>query len=229
MPLIISTWGQPANYICLARAIEEARLAFFRTLGKPDEQVWLPTAVPNTPGGPRWPQQPAWHRIRAGSQTIISSSGLTDPFEEADQPNLGYGVEVALATNDEIPEQLHPSWLLDLAVAVSNQAAIDGRFNLRAAKFGVFLFGAPKAPASYGPWLDRTGTLGFLVGVPIPDFSGTMKLPLDDAMFLMAKLLTPAEYEFIASYGPAGAQLVVERFAKDQTYHLSSLHRKSVV
>ena len=85
------------------------------------------------------------------------------------------------------------------------------------------------APASYGPWLDRTGTLGFLVGVPIPDVSRTMKLPIGNAMFLMAKLLTPAEYEFIATYGLAAAESVIERFGKDQTYHLSSLHRKSVV
>jgi hypothetical protein len=213
----------------LSHAIAEARLAFFRTLGKPDEQIWSPTAVPNTPGGPKWPRRPAWRRIRVANQTIISSSGLTDPFDQADEPNIGFAVEVAVATIDEIPQQLHPSWLMDLTVAVSNQAAIEGRFYLRADKFGVFLFGAPRAPASYGPWLDRTGTLGFLVGVPIPDISRTMKLPLGNAMFLMAKLLTPAEYEFIATYGLAAAESVIERFGKDQTYHLSSLHRKSVV
>ena len=56
-----------------------------------------------------------------------------------------------------------------------------------------------------------------------------MKLPPGNAMFLVAKLLTPAEYEFIATYGQAAAESVIERFGKDQTYHLSSLHRKSVV
>jgi hypothetical protein len=213
----------------LTRGIAEARLAFFRTLGKPDEQIWSPTAVPNTPGGPRWPRQPGWRRIRAGTQTIVASSGLTDPFENAGEPNIGFAVEVGVATNDEIPEQLHPSWLLDLAVAVSNQAAIDGRFYLRADKFGAFLFGAPCAPATYNNWLDRTGALGFLVGVPIPGVSGTMELPVANAMFLIAKLLTPAEYEFIGRHGPQGARVVVERFSENQTHHLSSLHRKSVV
>jgi len=43
MTLIISTWGQSANYVRLSHAIAEARLAFFRTLGKPDEQAWYPT------------------------------------------------------------------------------------------------------------------------------------------------------------------------------------------
>ncbi len=88
---------------------------------------------------------------------------------------------------------------------------------------------SPGAPASYGDWLDRTATLGFLVGVPSPDISGTMKLPLANALFLVAKLLTPAEYEFVAERGPQGARTLIDRFAKDQTYHLSSLHRKSVV
>jgi len=154
---------------------------------------------------------------------------LTDPFDGVDGPNIGYAVEVALATADEIPEQLHPSWLLDLTIAVSNQAAVDGRFHLRAAKFGVFLFGAPGAPAPYSDWLDRTGTLGFLIGLPIPEAETTMNLPAGNAVLLMAKLLRPAEYEFVASRGYDGARILVERFGMDGSYHLSSLKRASVV
>jgi hypothetical protein len=222
-------WGNREEYQWLIDATANARLDFFRTLGQPDHNVWHPTAVPVDPGGPCWPTRPAWRRIRAGKQTIISSSGLTDPFDNAGEPNIGYAVEVAMATADEIPEQLHPSWLLDLAVGVSNQASVDRRFNLRAAKFGVFLFGAPGDPASYGDWIDRSGTLGFLIGLPIPGVETTIKLPAGNAVFLMAKLLSPNEYEFVATRGLEGARTLVERFGQDGNGHLSSLKRASVV
>jgi hypothetical protein len=221
-------WGQSDDYRRLAEATSTARLEYFRTLGQPDQDAWLPAAVPEVPGGPVWPTRPAWRRIRDGKQTIVSSSGLTDPFGIHDGPNLGFGVEVALATTDEIPEKLHPSWLLDLTVAVSNQAAIDGRFYLRAAKFGVFLFGVP-GPKSYANWLDSSGTLGFLIGVPAPGVEPIMKLPVGSAAFLITKLLTPKEYEFVASRGLDGALKLVSLFDENGTHHLSSLNRPSVV
>jgi hypothetical protein len=219
-------WGQSSDFYRLTDETGKARLEYFRTLGQPDEQAWLPTAIPE--GGPVWPSRPAWRRIRAGKQTIVCSSGLSDPFNILDGPNLGFGVEVALATMDEIPEKLHPSWLLDLSVAVSNQAAADGRFYLRAQKFGVFLFGAP-GPKSYNEWLDASGTLGFLIGVPAPGMELTMKFPVGDAMLLMTKLLTPKEYDFVANRGPEAAHKLVELFAQDGSHHLSSLNRASVV
>lgn len=227
--MLATTWGETQEYTGLLQATHDARLAYFRTLGEPDKDVWFPTAVPTIPGGPIWPGRPAWRRIRAGKQTIVSSSGLCDPMAALGSPNQAYGVEVALATVDEVPQWLHPSWLLDLAIAVSNQAAVDGRFFLRAEKFGTFLFGAPGAPDSYKGWLDRSGALGFLVGVPVPGIDRTMALPLGNAIFLMAKLLTPAEYEFVAQHGLPAAQDLPKRFAADGTHHLSSLQRKSVV
>ena len=225
----VTSWATSHEYAHLTEATAQARLSYFRALGEPDKDVWSPTAVPDVPGGPVWPGRPAWRRIRSGKHTIVSSSGLSDPGAAVGRPNLGFGVEVALATADEIPEQLHPSWLLDLTVAVSNQAAVDRRFYLRAEKFGIFLFGAPAAPAPYKGWLDASGTLGFLIGVPVPGVHATMRLPAGDAMFLMAKLLTPAEYEFVADKGLNGAKELVTRFGENGTHHLSSLQRGSVV
>jgi hypothetical protein len=71
--------------------------------------------------------------------------------------------------------------------------------------------------------------MGFLVGVPVPGASITLALPVGMATLLVAKLLTPAEYGFVAARGLEGAQQLVERFAQSGTHHLSSLARTSVV
>jgi hypothetical protein len=208
-----------------------ARLAYFRTLGEPDADVWMPFVNPAFQGGPAWPTRPAWQRIRCGEQTIIASSGLTDPFPDAEGPNLGFAVETAVATSDALPSDLRPTWLLELAQAISDQAAADGRFHLRHAKFGVFLFGLRLRDASdeFSNWVDETGTMGFLVGLPIPNASITFALPAGTATLLTAKLLSPAEYAYVASRGLEGGQHLAERFSQDGTHHLSSLARASVV
>ena len=65
--------------------------------------------------------------------------------------------------------------------------------------------------------------------MPIPGVDTAIKLPAGPAKFLMAKLLTPAEYAFVAKSGLQGAHELVKRFADDGTHHISSLHRASVV
>ncbi len=223
------SWGESEEYERSIDAAGAARLAYFRTLGEPDADVWFPLINPAFQGGPAWPTRPAWQRIRSGGQTIIASSGLTDPLADADGPNIGFGVELAVATADEMPADLRPSWLLELAQTVSDQAAADGRFHLRHARFGVFLFGVRGASDLFRGWLDDTGTMGLLVGVPLPGVSTTIPLPAGPATLLAAKLLTPAEYGFVAVRGLEGAQQLVGRFAQDGTHHLSSLGRASVV
>lgn len=223
------SWGESEEYEPAIAAASEARLTYFRTLGEPDPDVWFPLVNPAFQGGPAWPTRPAWQRIRAGGHTIIASSGLTDPFADADGPNTGFGVEVAVATADVMPEDPRPSWLLELAQTVSHQAAEDGRFHLRHAKFGVFLFGVRGASDAFREWLDDTGTMGFLVGLPLPGGSTTIPLPAGSAALLVAKLLTPAEYGFVTARGLDGAKQLVEAFERDGTQHLSSLARSSAV
>jgi len=132
----VTSWGLSDEYGRLVDKTGEARLEFFRTLGEPDEDVWFPIINPAFQGGPAWPTRPAWHRIRATSQTIVSSSGLSDPIDEFDGPNIGYGVETALATTDDIPDPLNASWLMELTQAISHQAAVDDKFYARAERFG---------------------------------------------------------------------------------------------
>jgi hypothetical protein len=119
--------------------------------------------------------------------------------------------------------------LLELAQTISNQAAADGKFHFRHTKFGVFLFGVRGESEEFRDWMDESGTMGFLVGLPIPDATITFALPAGNATLLMAKLLTPDEYAFVAKHGVEGAQRLKELFEQDGTHHLSSVVRSSVV
>jgi hypothetical protein len=225
---IFSTWhGASAEYQRLFDATAAARLAYFRTLGEPG-QVWSDPTARGAPAS-RWPNTPAWQCIRGRGCTVIASRALTAPFAEADGPNFGFGIETAVATQDAIPDDIRGTWLLELALAVSNQAAMDGRFLPRYQKFGAFLFSVRGAPKVFQDWIDQAGNLAFLIGVPIAGHSTTIDLPTGSASLLMAKLLTPAEFGFVAAKGPEGAQKLVELFAADGSAHCSSLQRTSVV
>jgi len=219
--------GASAAYQRLFDATAAARLAYFRTLGEPGPILSDPTAR----GEPasRWPNTPAWQCIRGQGNTVIASSGLTAPFAEADGPNVGFGIETAVATSDPVPDDVRGTWLLELALAVSNQAAMDGQFQRRHQQFGVFLFSTRAPAGSFKGWLDQTGDLAILIGVPVTGHSTEIDLPAGSASLLMAKLLTPAEFSFVVARGPEGAQKLVEAFAADGSGHFSSLQRTSVV
>ncbi|QEL17687.1 hypothetical protein [Limnoglobus roseus] len=224
-----AAWGEPGELDRLRSATVEARRAYFHTLGEPDPDVWLALVNPVLGEEPAWPGRPAWQRIRTAGQTTIVSSGLTDPFPSADGPNLGHGIEVALVTKDAMTRDLEPCWLLELAQELSYQAARDARFHLRYAKFGMFLMGVHNASSVYESWADEGGTMGFLLGLPTPSVPTAIPLPIGTATLLVAKLLTPAEYAFVAAHGVSGARHLVERFAVDGTDHGSSLDRRSVI
>lgn len=213
----------------LIEATGEARSAYFRTLGEVDEDVWAPMVNPRFQGGPVWPTRPAWRCIRREDQTLIASDGLSDPYYEVEEPEQGFGVEVALATADEVPADIRTCWLFDLACSLSTNATTDGRFLLRHQKYGAFLFSMPGDAEKYPGWVDDNGEMAFLVGVPAPGIPAAIELPAGTAALLVAKLLTPAEYAFVAAGAAAAARQLVETFREDGTHHLSSLSRKSAV
>jgi hypothetical protein len=199
------------------------RNLYFASLGDCDGN-WTPIVNPRFNEGPIWPTRPGWQRIKDGQTTMIASSGLTD---------TGLGIETVIATNDKLPSdlmQMTETWLYHVAVAVSN-AAVDGRFALRYEKFGLFLFGVPYDDQINVPsdWICYDDCIGFLIGMSIPARPMTFQLPSGEARLLTAKLLTPAEYLFVADRGPGGAATLYDGFASDGSNYVSSIQRSSIV
>jgi hypothetical protein len=223
-------WGQSEAYEQLLEATCAARRAYFETLGTLDDEHWAPIVNPIFRGGPAWPTRPGWQRIRNGEQTILVSDGLSDPIADAEGPNVGFGVEILMATPETIGAYLPGFWLWDGVSLLSNYAAQDGQFDLRYARYGLFLYGMPNPEEErYQGWADEQGYLGFLLGLPLPGLPTTFALPAGNAVMLVAKLLTRAEYEYAANEGPSGAQRLAHLFEQDGSQHLSSLNRSSVI
>jgi len=72
---------------------------------------------------------------------------------------------------------------------------------------------------------DRLRNSGFEQAkiLPILNAVSTFALPAGNSTLLTAKLLTPAEYGYVAALGLEGAQHLAELFRQNGTHHLSSL------
>ncbi len=213
----------------------DARHKYFHSLGQPDSDVWFPIINPAFIGGPAWPTRPAWQRIRKTSEqpnqeiNFIVSCGLTNPFGDANGPNIGFGVEIAVATAENVNENLRTAWLMELAEGISNLAAQDGRFNLRQEKFSVFLMGIRKMSDRFSHLADAEGYVGILLGLPIPGVDHQIPLPAGNAVLIAAKLLMKDEYEYVAAQGLEAAIRLKELFEKDGSNYNSTLKRASVL
>jgi hypothetical protein len=68
----------------------EARDRFVSSLGVVNPDVLAPLINPSFMGGPMWPDlRQAWRVVRRGSNTIVLSDGLSDPFSDEPEPNAG--------------------------------------------------------------------------------------------------------------------------------------------
>ena len=85
---------------------DAAREAFWRTLGTLDAQTLTPIA-----GGDEWPgRRQAWRLIhRPSGNKLLVTDGMSDFDADSDKPSVGFGLELALETND-LQGPMHHSW-----------------------------------------------------------------------------------------------------------------------
>ena len=165
---------------------------------------------------------------------MIASSGLSDPWYESEQPNIGLEIETMIATRDSLPDDsaaMMGTWFHRLALEVAADAVRDGKYHLRHERYGLFLIGINHGAQQDGTsdWICSDGCIGLLLGLPIPDTEMSIPLPAGTASLLTAKLLRPDEYEFAATKGPEGAAQLAAAFAHQESHHLSSLRRESLI
>ena len=98
--------------LALRDETDAAREAFWRTLGRLDEEVIIPIVV-----GGGWPaRRQVWRVIhRAEGRTLVVTDGLSDFFVDRVEPSVGFGLELALETNEPLGdvEKGWPLLLLD--------------------------------------------------------------------------------------------------------------------
>jgi hypothetical protein len=208
----------------LARTYE-ARNGYLRQLGEVDPLVLAPLINPAFRGGPRWPDlRQAFGVVRRADRTIVVSDGLSDPFSDDPDPNVGFGIEVLLETADPIEGSVQNDWPFWVVYDVAQQAAAHGGFRELIDELDVL---SMEIRARFGPDELATpqGRLGLLLGVHPPDFPAEWHLPAGTVKVVTVKVLHPSELSVAVEEGSAGRERLRDLFAADGSYHLSSGER----
>lgn len=207
----------------------QAREAYLRRMGAVDELLLAPLINPAFMGGPAWPSlRQSWRTVRNKRRTIIISDGLSDPFEDEVEPNVGFGIEVLGETSDSLPDQVQASWLFTVVYAVSQQAAAHGGFRSLIDELGVLSMEI-KAPTELQSLANENDTLGLLLGLQSPNLPLEWELPAGLVKVVTVKVLHPAELAYAVEQEAAGRTHLREQFSAAGSYHLSWLSRPSAV
>lgn len=227
-PFNRSRKSKPATQPALTSDQASARESFFRSLGTPDDDVWMPLLNPMFAGGPTWPGRPGWRRVIAGTRTIIVSDGLSESFD-SDKLNYGFGVEILTETSDLVPDDIRGSWLFHIAHEISHNAARHGQFRDLIEAHEVGTVEIHMDHDIVAPMRTARGTVGVFLGQHLPDERTHFPTPGGDVLIITAKLLTLSELEYALKHGPDGYKALRQRFIDTGSHHVSSIARHAVV
>ncbi|RKG52830.1 hypothetical protein D7X30_32955 [Corallococcus sp. AB011P] len=199
---------------------ETARTAFWRTLGTLDEKSILPIVV-----GGGWPaRRQVWRVIhRPEGRTLFVTDGLSDFFVAAVEPSIGFGLELALET-DEPVENVAKSWQQLLLERIANE--LVGHEHLREpARTGILSMevDGERMPE---PLLTKEGRVAVLLGMDTPTLPTHFTMPDGQVRLVTVKTLMPRELTYLLEHG---REELLHRFNQSHPGHLSNAWRQPVV
>ncbi|WNG29521.1 hypothetical protein F0U62_40140 [Cystobacter fuscus] len=206
------------------RQVDAAREAFWRTLGELEEAA----IVPIVPAGPEWPgQRQAWRVIhRAGRRLLLVTDGLSDPFAGQAAASVGFGLELAIET-DEPVEDAQESWLLVVLQRVANEVAEHERVREAALKGQLTMEVSGRGmPESL---VTPEGRVGVLLGLESSTLPRHLATPAGEVRLVTVKALLPSELAYRVQHGKQGREELARRFAEKGEAHLSGASRRAVV
>ena len=208
---------------------DAAREEYWRSLGNVTDDVLAPLVNPAFMGGPEWPGlREAWRVVQRPESTLIVSDGLSAPFSDVDEDNVGFGVEVVAETCDALPGELASSWLFELVYEVSQQCADHGGIAELIEEHGLLSLELP-ASAVLSPMATQDNSVGVLLGVEAPTIPKQFLQSAGPVRVVTVKLLCPSELDFVVKEGRSGREELVRRFRDSGEHHLCSLKRASIV
>jgi hypothetical protein len=206
----------------LREQTDAAREAFWRTLGRLDEEAIIPIVV-----GGAWPaRRQVWRIIhRPGGRTLLVTDGLSDFFADRAEPSVGFGLELALET-DEPLEKVEESWLLLLLERVADEVAEHERVRERV-KTGLMsmeVSGKGMPPSL----VTQEGRVGVLLGMEASALPRGFSMPGGEVRLITVKALPPAELSYLLEHGKDGRDELLRRFGQEGHGHLCRVGRSPV-
>ncbi|RAL24221.1 suppressor of fused domain protein [Thermoflavimicrobium daqui] len=211
----------------------EIRAQFWKSIGNVDPYVLTHLINPAFMNGPTWPAlRQAFLKIDTPSSVILTSDGLSDPFEELNELNQGLGMECFMES-EELEAQtdmseINKTWQFQILYQVSQNIANHGRVRELLEHYGVLsmeLFDIDLPDA----FIDEEGRVGILIGMDAPNIPSKISLPGGEIQMVSVKLITLSELDYIRHHGAEGRRKLVDLFYSHRSYHQSSIHRDSVV
>jgi hypothetical protein len=207
----------------LREQTDAAREAFWRTLGRLDEEAIIPIVV-----GGAWPaRRQVWRIIhRSGGRTLLVTDGLSDFFVDRAEPSVGLGLELALET-DESPNGIEKSWPLLLLERVGDEVAEHARVREKV-KTGLMSMevsgkGMPQ------PLVTQKGRVGVLLGMESSTLPRSFTMPGGEVRLVTVKALLPTELAYLLENGKKGRDELLRLFDQEGHGHLSRIGRSPVV
>ncbi len=207
----------------LREQTDAAREAFWRTLGRLDEEAIIPIVV-----GGSWPaRRQVWRVIhRPGGQTLLVTDGLSDFFVDRAEPSVGFGLELALET-DESLNGVEKSWPLLLLERVADEVAKHERVREKV-KTGLMSMevsgeGMPQ------PLVTQEGSVGVLLGMGASTLPRGFPLRDGEVRLVTVKALLPSELAYLLEHGRKGRDELLRCFEQEGSGHLSRVGRSPVV
>jgi hypothetical protein len=202
---------------------DAARDAFWRTLGTLDEKALVPIIIW---GG--WPgDRQAWRRIdRAGGSTLLVTDGMSDFYADSDEPSVGFGLELALET-DELQGPVQQSWQQRLLERVGAEVAEHERVRKWLTK-GIMSMevSGEDMPAEL---VTEQGRVGVLLGMEASTLPRSFDMPEGTVRLVTLQVLLPVELEFLLNEGKGGAEEMARRFKASGLEHRVRARRPPVV
>ncbi|MDC0708106.1 hypothetical protein POL68_06450 [Stigmatella sp. ncwal1] len=224
-PSAISPQERERNRKLLALRDETdvAREAFWRTLGTLDEEAIIPIVV-----GGGWPaRRQVWRVIhRPEGRILLVTDGLSDFFVDRVEPSVGFGLELALETNEPLGD-VEKSWPLQILERVGNEIAEHE--GVREKVKAGFLSMEVSGQGMPEPLLTKEGRVGVLLGMESSTLPGCFTMPAGEVRLVTVKVLMPVELAYLLEHGKRGREELVRRFCQEGQAHVSRAWRQPVV
>jgi hypothetical protein len=174
----------------------------------------------------------AFVKVETPNSVILASDGLSDPFDDMEEPNQGFGLECYLESDDPTLRKsiadLKQTWQFQLVYEVAQNFAHHGGVKELLEQYGVLSmeFSLINVPE---PFRDEEGRVGVLLGLESNQIPTSIIGPASDIRLVSIKILTSQELQYISQHGAAGRKKLAQLFREQGSHHLSTLNRNSVV
>lgn len=202
----------------------------FNSLGTVDSDVIAHIINPAFMGGPQWPAlRQAFSVIRTKDSIMVASTGLSDPFDDIDEPNNGFRLEIIAETKEDIKGDVSNSWLFRLVYSISQQAASSGQFAEFISNHGVITMELFAEQDGLEEFQDENGMVGVMIGVEHPNLPKHIQFPSEEIILATVQILTPDELKYVSEKRAEGRNHLHKLMKQSGLYHYVTPKRDSLL